>query len=215
MGQGTTEASSITIYIYELDKVHQITYLGSIIDDTLTEPELNRWIGRALTISRLVKIVWNNIKLIDHARLQENSVCIVNTLFYGNETWTLYLHQERRLASFHMSNLRIFNHTCKDKAPTSNILEHAEIQSCSQSSDNGTLDGLSMFIVWIIVEYLYGGLESGKRPTGHPHLQFQDVCKQDLKACINYAKTLNAKSQNHNGWKQELRYVLKTCKEDV
>ena len=36
MGQGTTEASSITIYIYEVEKFHQITYLGSIIDDTLS-----------------------------------------------------------------------------------------------------------------------------------------------------------------------------------
>ena len=50
MGQGVEQSPAITINNYELEVVHDFTYLGSVVSDSLSlDAEINRRIGRAAT----------------------------------------------------------------------------------------------------------------------------------------------------------------------
>ena len=91
MGQDTDSAPAISINNHELDVIHDFVYLGSAISDTLSlDAELNRRIGKAATImTRLTKKAWNNSKLTVHTKIQIYRACVVSTLVYGSESWTL------------------------------------------------------------------------------------------------------------------------------
>ncbi|XP_063615657.1 uncharacterized protein LOC134788764 [Penaeus indicus] len=56
--------------------------------------------------------------------------CVLNTLLYGSESWTLRARQERKLIAFHMRCLcRILHITWQDKITNNSILERAGITS--------------------------------------------------------------------------------------
>ena len=120
--------TGISIKKHELDVIHDFVYLGSAISDTLSlDAELNRRIGKAATtMTRLTKKAWNNSKLTVHTKIQIYRACVVSTLLYGSESWTLRARQERKLNAFHMRSLRrILNITWQDKVPNNTVLERA------------------------------------------------------------------------------------------
>lgn len=45
-------------------------------------------------LARLIKHVWVNRKLTEHTKAQVYMACVVSTLIYGSERWTLRSHQE-------------------------------------------------------------------------------------------------------------------------
>ena len=91
MGQGTETPPSITINNYTLEAVSTFTYLGSTITDNLSlDTELSSRIGKtASTFGKLTERVWDNGKLSVHTRVQVYRSCVVSTLLYGSEAWTL------------------------------------------------------------------------------------------------------------------------------
>ena len=132
MEQDTEDSPVIAIDNYELDVVHQFTYLGSTISDNLSlETEIDRRIGKAATtLSRLTKRVWENKKLTVKAKMAVYNACVVSTLLYGSETWTTYASQERRLNSFHMRSLRrILSISWQDRVTNAEVLSRAGLPS--------------------------------------------------------------------------------------
>ena len=105
MGQDVDVPPSTRIHEYELEAVHEFAYLGSTITDSLSlEIELNRRFGKAATtLSRLTKRVWRNSNLTEHTNIQVYKACVVSTLVYGSESWTLLSRQGRRLNSFNIA----------------------------------------------------------------------------------------------------------------
>ena len=95
------------------------------------DPELNRRIGRATsTLARLTKRVWENSKLTTNSKMAVYRACVLSTLLYGSESWTLYARQEKRLNSFHMRNLRrILGIKWSDYITNNEVLELANIPS--------------------------------------------------------------------------------------
>ena len=56
--------------------------------------------------------------------------CVISTLPYGSESWTMHAHQEKRLNVFHMCCLRrILVITWQDKVTNKVVLEKAGIPS--------------------------------------------------------------------------------------
>ena len=107
-------------------------YLGSTITDNLSiDSELNKRIGKAaVTLSMLTKRVWSNNKLSDHTKVNVYKACVISTLLYGSESWTMRAHQEKRLNVFHMRCLRhILGITWQDKVTNKVVLEKAGIPS--------------------------------------------------------------------------------------
>ena len=123
---------AITIDDYELDTVHQFTYLCSTITDNLSlDVKIGKRIGKAATnLARLTTRVWTNPKLTVKTRMAVYNACVISTLLYGNETWTTYAKQERRLNNFHMRSIhRILKIPWQDKAPNTEGLSRAGLPS--------------------------------------------------------------------------------------
>ena len=108
MEQDVDSPLAISINDHELDVIHDFVYLGSAISDTLSlDAEFGRRIGKAATtMTRLTKKAWNNSKLIKHTKIQIYRACVMSTLLYGSESWTLRARQELKLNAFHMRSLR-------------------------------------------------------------------------------------------------------------
>ena len=79
-------------------------------------------------MSRLTNRVWTNNKLTQQTKVQVYRACVMSTLLYGSESWTLHARHERKLNAFHMCSLiRIMNITWQDKVPNNTILKSAGI----------------------------------------------------------------------------------------
>ena len=88
LGQDFSSIPSISIGDYTLEVVGDFSYLGPTISSNLSlDTELNKRIGKAAAaLARLEKRVWENTMY---------QACVLSTLLYGSETWTLYSCQER------------------------------------------------------------------------------------------------------------------------
>src|SRR6201996_3765554 len=189
MVQNMDSSPSITISNHELEVVHDFVYLGSTITDSLSlDVELNRRVGKAATtMSRLTNRVWANAKLSEHTKIQVYMACVVSTLLYGSESWTLHSRQEQRLNTFHMRCLRrILGITWQDKVSNNTVLERAGLCSMYTLLKQRRLRWLGHVIRMddgrIPKDLLYGELSQGTRPTGRPYLRYKDICKRDLRA---------------------------------
>ena len=132
LGQDVDTPLVITINNYQLEVVHEFTYLGSTTTDNLSlDAELNKRIGKAATtLGRLVTRVWENPKLTTKTKMAVYDACIVSTLLYGSEAWTTYSKQERKLNSFHLQSLRrILGISWRDKVPNTEVLDCAGLQT--------------------------------------------------------------------------------------
>ena len=81
-------------------------------------------------LSRLTKRVWSNNNLKEHTKVNVYKACVINTLLYERESWTMSVHQEKRLNVFHMRCLRrILGITWQDRVTNKVVLEQAGIPS--------------------------------------------------------------------------------------
>ena len=73
LGQDVDTSRVITINNYELDVVHQFTYLGSTISNNLSlDAEIDQRIGKDATIlGRLTTRVWKNPKFLRRQHFEE------------------------------------------------------------------------------------------------------------------------------------------------
>ena len=130
--QGVQAAPVINLNEVNLAVVDRFTYLGSVITQNLSlDEELAVRIGKAATcFGRLTKRVWTNCKLTLKTKTRVYQTCVLSTLLYGSETWTLYSKQEKKLNTFHMRNLRkILNLTWHDKVPNTEVLRRSDAPS--------------------------------------------------------------------------------------
>ena len=120
LGQDVDTPPVITINNYELEVLHQFTYLGSTISDNLSlDVEINKSIRKAATtLGRLTSRVWEKPKLTTPTKTALYYTYIVITILYRSEIWTTYAKQEQKVNSFHMQCLcRIFGISWRDKVP--------------------------------------------------------------------------------------------------
>ena len=66
----------------------------------------------------------------DHTKVNVYKACVISTLLYGSESWTMHAHEEKSLNMFHMRCLRrILGITWQDKVTNKVVLDKAEIPS--------------------------------------------------------------------------------------
>ena len=121
--QDISQAPSIKIDDHTLDVVDEFTYVGSTISmNQCLDTEINKRIGKAsATMAKLTQRVRKNSLLAQY---------ILSTLLYGSETWTTYMHQERRLNTFHMRCMRrILDIKWQDHIPNNDILTRTGVLS--------------------------------------------------------------------------------------
>lgn len=215
MGQDTDSPPDIRLADQTLEVVHDFVYLGSTISDSLSlDTELDKRIGKATTtMARLNKRVWTNGKLTEHTKVQVYKACVMSTLLYGSEAWTLRAKHEHKLNAFHMRCLRrILNITWQDKVTNTSVLERAEIPAMYTTLKQRRMRWLGHVVRMdcgrIPKDLLYGELVSGSRPTGRPKLRFKDVCKRDLKSLNVDVDTWEAKASERPAWRETIREGL-------
>ena len=112
--------------------VEDFTYLGSTISSNLSlHSELNKRIGKPVAapcLAHLGKRVYDNTMFTISTKIQMYQACVLSTLLYGHETYTLYYHQERRLNTFHLRFLRrILSITGQDRVLNKDFLAQAGV----------------------------------------------------------------------------------------
>ena len=222
LGQDIPAPPVITINNYELKVIHQFTYLGSTITDNLSlDAEINKRIGKAATtLAHLTPRVWTNHKLTMKMKMAVYNACILSTLLYGNETWTPYARQEKRLNTFHLRSLRcILGISWQGKVTNTDILSHTGLPTMHTLLRKCWLYWLGhvchMEDGRIPKDVLYGELTSGQRSIGCPQLRYKDMCKRDMKALninINSWEDLTA---DHTSWRSMLHKQLQTSEKKL
>ena len=220
MGQDTDSPPVFRLADQTLDVVHDFVYLGFTISDSLSlDAELDKRISKAATtMARLNKRVWTNSKLTEHTKVQVYKACVISTLLYGSEAWTLRAKQEHKLNAYHMRCLRrILNITWQDKVTNTSVLERAEILSMYSLLKQRRMHWLGHVVRMedgrIPKDLLYGELTLGSRPTGRPKLRFKDVCKRDLKALNVDVNTWEATASERSAWRQTVREGISNYEE--
>ena len=156
LGQDVDTPPIITIANYQLEVVHEFSYLGSTITDNLSlDAELNKCIGKAATtLGRLATRVWENPKLTTKTKMAVYNACVVSTLLYVSEACITYRKQERKLNSFHRRSLRrILGISWRHKVPNTEVLDRAGLRTMYRSG-SAECAGLAMCAAWRIAEYL-------------------------------------------------------------
>ena len=222
LGQDMDTSPVITIDNYELDVVHQFTYLGCTISDNLSlDTEINQRIGKAATmLGRLTTRVWENLKLTVATKMAVYKACIISTLLYGSETWTTYAKQEQKLNSFHMCSLRrILGIIWSDRVPNAQVLKRAGLPTMYTLLRLRRLSWLGhvrrMEDGRIPKDILNSELASGKRSVGRPQLRYKDVCKRDLKALNTNIQCWDDMAADRNSWRSKLQRQLQSGKEQI
>ena len=220
MGQDVSSAPSITIGDHTLEVVDKFTYLGSTIASNLSlDAELDARIGKASSaMARLAKRVWDNPMLTTNTKMRVYQACVLSTLLYGSEAWTLYSRQERRLNAFHLRCLRrLLGITWQDRVTNIDVLSRANLPSMFAILTQRRLRWLGhvtrMDDGRIPKDLLYGELATGTRPTGRPALRFKDVCKRDLKAGGLNPPDLESAASDRDSWRITTQAVTKEAEE--
>ena len=206
--QGVLEHPNIKINDTQLEVVSEFPYLGSLIcDDLALDKEIDRRIGKACsTLSRLSERVWENAHLSNHTKILVYRACVLSTLLYGSESWTLYAHQQRKLNVFHMRCLRrILNVHWSDKITNNKILDMAGIQSLYTILRQQRLRWLGHVIRMtndrIPKMVLFSELASGARKRGKPILRYKDCCKEDLQVIGVTPESLQTVALDRDAWR--------------
>jgi hypothetical protein len=211
---------NIAINGCQLEAVEHFTYLGSAITNNLSlDSELDARIGKAsATLARLSQRVWKNKKLTINTKIAVYRACVLSTLLYASETWTLYSRQERRLSAFHMRCLRrILGIAWQDHVTNNEVLQRAEMKSMTTLLRQRRLRWLGhvhrMEDGRIPKDILYSELAKGKRTTGRPHLRYKDVCKRDIKALDIDINEWEELAGDRSRWRQALTVGLEVGEE--
>ena len=68
---------------------------------------MNSRIAKAETVmAKLSNRVWNNSSLTEKIKLFVYQACVLNTLLYDSESWTIYAEHEKKLNNFHIRCMR-------------------------------------------------------------------------------------------------------------
>ena len=222
LGQDIPAPPVITIDDYELKVVHQFMYLGSTITNNHSlDAEIDKRIGKAATtLARLTSRVWTNPKLTVKTKMAVYNTCILSTLLYGSETWTMYARQEKRLNTFHLRSLWcILGISWQDKVTNTDILSCTGLPTMYTLMRKHWLYWLGhvchMEDGWIPIDVLYGELTSGQRSIGCPQLRYKNVCKRDMKALNININSWEDLATNHTSWRSMLHIQLQTSEKKL
>ena len=217
LAQDVSFALSISIGDCTLDVVEDFTFLGSNISSNLSlDTKLNMRIGKAsAAMARLTNRVWENTMLTIKTKTQVYQACVLSTLLYGSESWTLYTRQERRLNTYHLCCLRrILGISWQDHVPNTEVLARAGSLSMYALLTKRRLHWLGrvtrMHDGRLPKDILYGKLATGSRPTGRPTLRYKDVLKWDLKVSGIVPAGFEALGVDRSSWRYTTESAIET-----
>ena len=146
--------------------------------------------------------------------------CVIRTLLYGSETWTICAGQESNFNTFHLRSIRrILGISWLDKVTNADVLSRSGLRSMYTLLRQRRLrllvhvlrtddDRIPKYI-------LYGELALGRRTTGHSHLRYKDVGVRDMKAVEIESMSWEGLAADRTKWRRALKQHLKTGKDKL
>jgi hypothetical protein len=161
MSQDVSTTPTIAIVNHTLEVVDKFTYFGSTISNNLSlNAALTVRIGKTATaMARLAKRVWDNSMQTLNTKVKVYQACVLSTLLYGSEAWTLYMHQEQRLNAWHHLAGSRFQRRCSGQV----------CQACPPPSLRDACAGSDTYAGWTMA--------ASQRQS----LRYKEVCKRNLK----------------------------------
>ena len=161
-----------------------------------------------------------NPKLTMKMKMAVYNACVLSTLLYGSETWTMYTNQEKRLNTFHLRSLwHILSISWQDKVPNTDILCHAGLPTMYTLLRQCQLCWLGhvhhMEDCQIPKVILNREITSGQRSTGHPQLRYKDACKRDMKALNININSWEDLAADCTSWRSMLHKQLQSGKKKL
>ena len=85
-----------------LEPVDKFKYLGTIITDKVSKPEVLSRIAQAQTALTKLKVNWKDKNIQTKSKVRLMRSLVISVLLYACETWTLNVELEKRIPSFEM-----------------------------------------------------------------------------------------------------------------
>ena len=175
------------------------------------DDEISSRIAKAAGVmAKLNKRVWSNSLLSERTKVLVYQACVLSTLLYGSESWTVYARQERRLNSFHLRSLRRLLHIrWQDRVPNTDVLQRAGLMGIPSMLMQRRLRWLGhvhrMEPDRLPREILYGELRDGTRKVGRPLLRYKDTIKRDLMAVKINTNSWEDTAANRYDWRLQMK----------
>lgn len=213
--QGVDLKSDFYINGNKLLEVDQFCYLGSIVTaDVDIDTEVSARISKAArTFGCLRDRAWSNNKLTIKTKINIYNACILSTLLYGVESWTLYSKQLSKLNGFHCRCLRkLLNINWQERVTNVEVLERTGSVSVHTLVRRRRLRWVGHVVRMennrIPKKILYSEVSGGGRRVGRPNLRFLDVIKRDVNECG--ARDWEADVADRVQWRRKTEEVCDT-----
>ncbi|KAK2173277.1 hypothetical protein NP493_887g01019 [Ridgeia piscesae] len=90
----------------KLDCVNRFKYLGAIIADEGSKPEILARIAQATAALAKLKTIWNDMNIAFSSKIRLMRSLVISIFLYVFESWTLTAYTERRIQAMEMRCLR-------------------------------------------------------------------------------------------------------------
>lgn len=195
-----------------LDVVDNFVYLGSILSrDGSLDAEIFARIQKAsVAFGKLEKRVWSDRGLAISTKVRVYRACVVTTLLYAAETWTIHQRHIKVLEHFHLKCLRrILNVTWQMHMPDTEILEKVLCPNLETLIATAQLRWAGHLVrmddVRLPKRLFYGELATGKRPKHKPKKRYKDGIKCILKDTNIDTDTWEADAVDRSAWRKMVR----------
>lgn len=211
------QPTSVTVYNTVLTSVERFCYLGSTLHINCTaDQEVTARLAKAgAAFGKLAGKLWTDHGISLSAKVSVYRACVLSTLLYGSESWTLYRRHIHRLDSFHLRCLRkIANIHWWMRVPNTTVLQKCNItgiEACLRERQLRWAGHLVRMEDHRLPKRLfYSQLCQGKRPQHGVKKRYKDSIKDTLKLCNIPAKDWETMATNRNGWRTTCRKAVHT-----
>ena len=98
--------SEIRVKGSTLEQVNQFVYLGAIVTDRGSKPEVLSRIAKARAALSRLKMIWKDKQISLSSKIRLLRSLVISVFLYACESWTLNSYLEKRIASLEMRCLR-------------------------------------------------------------------------------------------------------------
>ena len=95
-------STDITIDNKKLETVHSFKYLGAIVSDEGSKPEVLSRIAHTTAAVTKLKVIWNNNNIAISSKIRLMHSLAMSIFLYACETWTITADIERRIQALEM-----------------------------------------------------------------------------------------------------------------
>ena len=187
-----------------LEEVENFKYLGAIISNEGSKPEILSRIAQTTAALSRLKIIWRDKNISFAFKVKLMRTLILSTFLYACESWTLTAEIKRRIQALEVTCYRrLLNISCKDH------VTNKEVRNRIQNAI-GVHDDLTMVKKWKLRWYghisrssgmaktMLQGTVKGARRRGRQKKRWEDDIKEWMG--MGFGDSLRA-AEDREGWK--------------